>query len=107
MARSSVLSMLAVAGLVTFGLRSVFVPGPHMTVVEAPASSAARFLGSSAMASAATLVAAAPALAEEDPAEEYNRKVLTGAAYVLMMAFFLLGLIVVQARKVVENKWLN
>merc|ERR1719401_2066049 len=49
-----------------------------------------------------------PALSEEiDSAEAYNRKVLTGAAWCLTLAFILLGVIVSQARKLVENKWLN
>ena len=39
--------------------------------------------------------------------EYYNRKVLNATAICLTFAVFLFGLVVSQARKLVENKWLN
>eukprot|EP00448_Togula_jolla_P019437 CAMPEP_0170590380 /NCGR_PEP_ID=MMETSP0224-20130122/11840_1 /TAXON_ID=285029 /ORGANISM="Togula jolla, Strain CCCM 725" /LENGTH=105 /DNA_ID=CAMNT_0010914175 /DNA_START=44 /DNA_END=361 /DNA_ORIENTATION=- len=105
MARTPILSALAALALVAFGLNCTFVSGPRVAETQPLVSQS--FLATAASSSVAALAAAAPALAEEDPAEEYNRKVLTGASYVLILAFFLLGLIVAQARKVVENKWLN
>eukprot|EP00438_Fugacium_kawagutii_P000999 Skav221376 [mRNA] locus=scaffold2286:261632:272094:- [translate_table: standard] len=43
----------------------------------------------------------------EDSTEYYNRKVLNATAICLTFAVFLFGLVVSQARKLVENKWLN
>ncbi|CAL1140414.1 unnamed protein product [Cladocopium goreaui] len=42
-----------------------------------------------------------------DSTEYYNRKVLNATAICLTFAVFLFGLVVSQARKLVENKWLN
>mmetsp|Transcript_54784 Transcript_54784/g.143101 ORF Transcript_54784/g.143101 Transcript_54784/m.143101 type:complete len:114 (-) Transcript_54784:116-457(-) len=113
MARSAsiVLPLAAVAAcaLVLLGASSAFVPAPA-AAAEVAAPSNARFLQAAAASSGAAVLAsgALPALAEEiDSAEAYNRKVMTGAAYCLTLAFFLMGLIVSQARKLVENRWLN
>mmetsp|Transcript_25713 Transcript_25713/g.68284 ORF Transcript_25713/g.68284 Transcript_25713/m.68284 type:complete len:117 (+) Transcript_25713:73-423(+) len=109
---SIVLPLAAVAGVGLLCLLcsgSAFVPAPA-TSAEVAAPSGARFLEAAAVTSGAAVLAsgALPALAEEiDSAEAYNRKVMTGAAYCLTLAFFLMGLIVSQARKLVENRWLN
>eukprot|EP00413_Alexandrium_margalefii_P019228 CAMPEP_0204542440 /NCGR_PEP_ID=MMETSP0661-20131031/18970_1 /ASSEMBLY_ACC=CAM_ASM_000606 /TAXON_ID=109239 /ORGANISM="Alexandrium margalefi, Strain AMGDE01CS-322" /LENGTH=106 /DNA_ID=CAMNT_0051549145 /DNA_START=51 /DNA_END=371 /DNA_ORIENTATION=+ len=106
MARTPLISSLAVLAAVAFGLRCAFVPGPQ--AVEAPQQSPAQLLQGAAITSGAFLAAAAPAVAEEvDGAEAYSRKVFTGAAYCLALSAFLLGLIISQGRKLVENKWLN
>ena len=34
-------------------------------------------------------------------------EVMTGVAVGLTLSFFLLGLVIAQARKLVENRWLN
>lgn len=44
---------------------------------------------------------------DPDSTEYYNRKVLNATAICLTFAVFLFGLVVSQARKLVENKWLN
>mmetsp|Transcript_77718 Transcript_77718/g.215933 ORF Transcript_77718/g.215933 Transcript_77718/m.215933 type:complete len:118 (+) Transcript_77718:83-436(+) len=117
MARSPILSVALVAVVACIGLRSAFVPSP--AAAEALGGSRAtpeQLLQSAAVASGAFLASSAPAFAgtppaaaleEIDSAEVYNRKVLTGAAYGGMLCAFLFGLIISQARKLVENKWLN
>uniref|UniRef100_A0A6T1G5B1 Uncharacterized protein n=1 Tax=Alexandrium monilatum TaxID=311494 RepID=A0A6T1G5B1_9DINO len=107
MARTPLISSLAVLAALVLGLRCAFVPGP--LAVQAPErSSPAQLLQGAALTSGAFLASAAPAMAEEiDAAEAYNRKVFTGAAYCLALSAFLVGLIISQGRKLVENRWLN
>uniref|UniRef100_A0A7S4VU88 Uncharacterized protein n=1 Tax=Alexandrium monilatum TaxID=311494 RepID=A0A7S4VU88_9DINO len=106
MARTPLISSLAVLAVLVFGLRCGFVPGPQ--AVQAPEQSPAQLLQGAALTSGAFLASAAPAVAEEiDAAEAYNRKVFTGAAYCLALSAFLVGLIISQGRKLVENRWLN
>mmetsp|Transcript_40677 Transcript_40677/g.75693 ORF Transcript_40677/g.75693 Transcript_40677/m.75693 type:complete len:117 (-) Transcript_40677:106-456(-) len=66
-----------------------------------------------------TLAGAAPALAtwsegsepgqniDPDSTEAYNRKILNATAICLTFAVFFIGLVISQARKLVENRWLN
>uniref|UniRef100_A0A7S1WE20 Uncharacterized protein n=1 Tax=Alexandrium catenella TaxID=2925 RepID=A0A7S1WE20_ALECA len=106
MARTPLLSSLVLLAVVLLGLRSAFVPAPQ--AVPTPTESPAQLLRGAAIASGGLLAAAAPAFAEEvDGTEAYNRKVLTGAAYVLTLCFILVGVIISQGRKLVENRWLN
>eukprot|EP00439_Symbiodinium_sp_Y106_P030008 s3782_g3.t1 len=44
---------------------------------------------------------------DPDSTEAYNRKILNATAICLTFAVFLVGLVVSQARKLVENRWLN
>ena len=37
----------------------------------------------------------------------FRHQVMTGVAVGLSLSFFLLGLVISQARKLVENRWLN
>eukprot|EP00443_Scrippsiella_acuminata_P040640 CAMPEP_0115242370 /NCGR_PEP_ID=MMETSP0270-20121206/38916_1 /TAXON_ID=71861 /ORGANISM="Scrippsiella trochoidea, Strain CCMP3099" /LENGTH=157 /DNA_ID=CAMNT_0002657431 /DNA_START=28 /DNA_END=499 /DNA_ORIENTATION=+ len=105
---STVLPLATIAGVAVLLLLctgSAFVPAPAVAT-EAAAANNLRFLQAAAVSSGSAVLAsgALPALAEEiDSAEAYNRKVMTGAAYCLTLAFFLMGLIVSQARKLVEN----
>uniref|UniRef100_A0A6T1G268 Uncharacterized protein n=1 Tax=Alexandrium monilatum TaxID=311494 RepID=A0A6T1G268_9DINO len=106
MARAPLISSLAALAVLCFGLRCAFVPSPQ--AVQAPEQSPAQLLQGAALTSGAFLASAAPAMAEEiDAAEAYNRKVFTGAAYCLALSAFLVGLIISQGRKLVENRWLN
>ncbi|CAK0883398.1 unnamed protein product, partial [Prorocentrum cordatum] len=99
MARTPLMSSLAVLALLAFGLRCAFVPAPEASSARLPELSPA---------AAAAVLGAAPALAAEiDAAEAYNRKVLEGAAYGGMLCVFMLGLIVQGVRRDVGNKWLN
>eukprot|EP00930_Biecheleria_cincta_P068325 TRINITY_DN5566_c1_g1_i2.p2 TRINITY_DN5566_c1_g1~~TRINITY_DN5566_c1_g1_i2.p2 ORF type:complete len:107 (+),score=32.59 TRINITY_DN5566_c1_g1_i2:126-446(+) len=106
MARAMILPV-AVCGLfAVLMLRSAtsFVQPP--AAVEAPQH--LRFLQATALSSSAALASALPALAEEiDVGEEYNRKVLNAAGYCLGLAAFLVGFIISQAKKSVENRWLD
>ncbi|CAE8653723.1 unnamed protein product [Polarella glacialis] len=109
MARSSaVLLPLVLAACALLALNTAFLPAPGV-VTEAPQL---RFLQAAAVSTgAAVLSSGLPALAamevEPDSAEAYNQKVLNAAAWCLTLAVFLVGLIISQARKLVENKWLN
>mmetsp|Transcript_4241 Transcript_4241/g.5923 ORF Transcript_4241/g.5923 Transcript_4241/m.5923 type:complete len:105 (-) Transcript_4241:69-383(-) len=104
MARAPIRSLLLLAGLVAFGWQSYsFVSGPAPRTAEASEN----FLAVAAAAGTAS-IGALPAFAEELPPDEiYNRKVLEAASYCLIFAAFLVGLVIFQARKLVENKWLN
>mmetsp|Transcript_60526 Transcript_60526/g.184907 ORF Transcript_60526/g.184907 Transcript_60526/m.184907 type:complete len:113 (-) Transcript_60526:14-352(-) len=101
-------ALLAMGLAVALYAGAAFVPGPQSVTAVSPPPQA-RFLQAAAASSAAALVGGAlPALAEEiDAAEAYNRKLLTGSAYVLALSAILVGIIVSQARKLVDNKWLN
>merc|ERR1719235_1875987 len=95
-----VMMMAAAGGMSAFGLPQ------H----ESPQKAIGKTQFSPAVAAAAaipTLLSnVLPALAEEiDSSEAYNRKVMTGAAYCLTLSFILLGIVISQARKLVENKW--
>merc|ERR1712060_606318 len=98
------LAALAAAAALVMYMGSAFVPPPSN------AAQGTRFLEASLVSAGATVMAsgAIPALAEEiDAAEAYNRKVMIGAAYGVTLSFILLGIIISQARKLVENRWLN
>mmetsp|Transcript_7900 Transcript_7900/g.24352 ORF Transcript_7900/g.24352 Transcript_7900/m.24352 type:complete len:221 (+) Transcript_7900:768-1430(+) len=84
-----------------------FVPAP--AVAEASAEERPVLRGAAAPAGLVALaVGSLPALADEISSDEvYNQKVLSAAAWCLALALFLVGIIIAQARKVVENKWLN
>mmetsp|Transcript_1862 Transcript_1862/g.3813 ORF Transcript_1862/g.3813 Transcript_1862/m.3813 type:complete len:107 (-) Transcript_1862:233-553(-) len=106
MVRTPLISSLVVAATLVLGLRCAFVPSPQP--LRTQEQSPAQLLQGAAITSGAFLASAAPAMAEEiDGAEAYNRKVFTGAAYVLTLVFFLVGIIISQGRKLVENRWLN
>merc|ERR1719384_485574 len=106
MARATLMSSLVVLAVLALGLRSAFVPSPQ--AVEATKQSPTALWQGAALTSGAFLASVVPAMAEEvDSAEAYNRKVLTGAAYCLASALFLVGIIISQGRKLVENRWLN
>mmetsp|Transcript_33675 Transcript_33675/g.76919 ORF Transcript_33675/g.76919 Transcript_33675/m.76919 type:complete len:104 (+) Transcript_33675:78-389(+) len=103
MARAPIRSTVLIVAVVALGLRAAFVCSP----VPKTATGTDGFLATASAASVAAL-AAAPAFAEELPPDEiYNRKVLEAASYCLIFAAFLVGLVIFQARKLVENKWLN
>mmetsp|Transcript_33672 Transcript_33672/g.76911 ORF Transcript_33672/g.76911 Transcript_33672/m.76911 type:complete len:105 (+) Transcript_33672:67-381(+) len=104
MARCPIRSALLLAGLVALGLRAAFVSSPS----AAPKVVTEQGFLASATAASVAVLGAAPVLAEELPPDEiYNRKVLEAASYCLIFAAFLVGLVIFQARKLVENKWLN
>eukprot|EP00930_Biecheleria_cincta_P068323 TRINITY_DN5566_c0_g3_i1.p1 TRINITY_DN5566_c0_g3~~TRINITY_DN5566_c0_g3_i1.p1 ORF type:complete len:107 (-),score=23.12 TRINITY_DN5566_c0_g3_i1:13-333(-) len=102
-----ILFPVLVCGLVALALlhsATTFVQPP--AAVEAPQQ--LRFLQATAISSGTALASALPALAEEiDVGEEYNRKVLNAAGYCLGLAAFLVGFIISQAKKSVENRWLD
>mmetsp|Transcript_26331 Transcript_26331/g.60756 ORF Transcript_26331/g.60756 Transcript_26331/m.60756 type:complete len:103 (-) Transcript_26331:113-421(-) len=102
MARAPMRSLLLVAGLVALGWQSCsFVIAPRTAEASGNFLAAATAAGSAGLASL-------PVFAEELPPDEiYNRKVLEAASYCLIFAAFLVGLVIFQARKLVENKWLN
>eukprot|EP00418_Pyrodinium_bahamense_P035803 CAMPEP_0179135066 /NCGR_PEP_ID=MMETSP0796-20121207/64295_1 /TAXON_ID=73915 /ORGANISM="Pyrodinium bahamense, Strain pbaha01" /LENGTH=117 /DNA_ID=CAMNT_0020834079 /DNA_START=69 /DNA_END=422 /DNA_ORIENTATION=+ len=108
MARRSALLptlLLAAAALALFRLGgpSAFVPAPATPVEYFLEQAVAAAPGAAVLAAGAL-----PALAEEiDSAEAYNRKVLEATAYCGAAALFLVGILIVQARKLVENKWLS
>mmetsp|Transcript_112472 Transcript_112472/g.157738 ORF Transcript_112472/g.157738 Transcript_112472/m.157738 type:complete len:114 (+) Transcript_112472:44-385(+) len=93
-----------------------FVPSPSAAPRVSPELRAAE---AAAVATAMSMANAAPAMAtwgegsepgqniDPDSTEYYNRKVLNATAICLTFAVFLFGLVVSQARKLVENKWLN
>mmetsp|Transcript_35396 Transcript_35396/g.82604 ORF Transcript_35396/g.82604 Transcript_35396/m.82604 type:complete len:124 (+) Transcript_35396:80-451(+) len=78
-----------------------------------------RAVEAAAISTGLTLAGATPALAtwgegseagqniDPDSTEAYNRKILNATAICLTFAVFLVGLVVSQARKLVENRWLN
>eukprot|EP00929_Paragymnodinium_shiwhaense_P080694 TRINITY_DN420_c0_g6_i1.p2 TRINITY_DN420_c0_g6~~TRINITY_DN420_c0_g6_i1.p2 ORF type:complete len:105 (+),score=30.29 TRINITY_DN420_c0_g6_i1:63-377(+) len=103
MARTSFLSLALVAAVAFLGLRTAFVPAPSSAAAH-DASLQGLVAGSGAFLAA---VAADPAFAESmDSAEVYQRKILTAGSYALIPVVFLFGLIIAQARRLVENKWL-
>mmetsp|Transcript_25100 Transcript_25100/g.77417 ORF Transcript_25100/g.77417 Transcript_25100/m.77417 type:complete len:115 (+) Transcript_25100:61-405(+) len=109
---SSLLAIVVAVAMAVALLRvgSTFVPAPAVAT-ETEAAAQLRFLraaGASAAAAALSSGASLPALADEISSDEvYNQKVLSAAAWCLALALFLVGIIIAQARKVVENKWLN
>ncbi|CAE8583144.1 unnamed protein product [Polarella glacialis] len=112
MARSSaVLLPLVLAALALLAVtQTAFLPAAG---VQAPPKQLREVLQAAAVTSGTAILAsgALPAMAamevEPDSAEAYNQKVLNAAAWCLTLAVFLVGLIISQARKLVENKWLN
>ena len=109
MARPVLMPLLFCAAVVAVLLQSFcsFVPAPgsqQLRGAEQVATSVGLALMTSAPAQAASLFASdAPA----QNREEYNQRVLTGAGIATMLAAFLVGFIITQTKRVVENKWLN
>eukprot|EP00931_Biecheleriopsis_adriatica_P027668 TRINITY_DN1659_c0_g1_i1.p1 TRINITY_DN1659_c0_g1~~TRINITY_DN1659_c0_g1_i1.p1 ORF type:complete len:142 (-),score=25.17 TRINITY_DN1659_c0_g1_i1:83-445(-) len=89
--------------------RTVEAPERQLRVLEAATVSAGLSMTSGALPAMATWAEGAEPGANPDPdsTEYYNRKVLTATAWCLTLAVFLVGLVIAQARKLVENKWLN
>merc|ERR1719476_589870 len=108
MARSLLLPALLAAVGALVALRacsSAFVPAP---ATEVQVTQPQRFLQAAGPAAALAAANALPAFAAEiDAAEAYNRKNLEGASYVAAACLFLFGLLIQQARKMVENGWLK
>ena len=114
-ARSLPLAVAALAAVLLLRLGMVFLPAPG-TLQTQPQL---RALEAAAVSTGMTLTGALPAMAtwaegaepganpDPDSTEYYNRKVLTATAWCLTLAAFLCGLVISQARKLVENKWLN
>mmetsp|Transcript_46986 Transcript_46986/g.111855 ORF Transcript_46986/g.111855 Transcript_46986/m.111855 type:complete len:107 (+) Transcript_46986:100-420(+) len=106
MARAPLRSALLLVAAAVFTLQSAFVSGPVAS--QRAATTAPQDLLSAATVAGVSALGAAPAFAEELPPDEiYNRKVLEAGSYVLIFSAFLVGLVIYQARKLVENKWLN
>lgn len=109
-------SILPLALLLVALRQLTFVPAPSNAPRVQPQLRAAE---AAAISAGLSMVNAAPALAtwgegsepgqniDPDSTEYYNRKVLNATAICLTFAVFLFGLVVSQARKLVENKWLN
>lgn len=103
---------LAVAALLR---SSCFVQAPARTLE----TQQLRALETATLSTGLSMAGALPAFAtwgegsepgqniDPDSTEYYNRKVLNATAICLTFAVFLFGLVVSQARKLVENKWLN
>ncbi|CAE7304116.1 unnamed protein product [Symbiodinium microadriaticum] len=118
MARLTLLPLaLCAAVLVLLQSATTFVQAPARTV-EGPQHQL-RVLETAAVSTGLTLSGSLPALAtwgegseagqniDPDSTEAYNRKILNATAICLTFAVFLVGLVVSQARKLVENRWLN
>jgi len=94
------LCIMAVVASISFG--TTFVSPP-----KAANHDAGLYLGV-ATSTAMAMTNSMPAMAADvDPAEAYQQKIITGGSYVVMFSLFLAGLLIQQARKLVENKWLN
>merc|ERR1712113_580703 len=109
MARPVLMPLLfcaAVAALLPQSFCS-FVPAPgsqQLRGAEQVATSVGLALMTSAPAQAASLFASDSPPQSRD---EYFSRVLTGAGICAALAAFLVGFIITQAKRVVENKWLN
>eukprot|EP00929_Paragymnodinium_shiwhaense_P080691 TRINITY_DN420_c0_g4_i2.p2 TRINITY_DN420_c0_g4~~TRINITY_DN420_c0_g4_i2.p2 ORF type:complete len:109 (-),score=30.81 TRINITY_DN420_c0_g4_i2:235-561(-) len=107
MVRSSLLSVALLAVVALVGLRSAFVPSPAVTPSAAHDAATVQQGAIAGSAGFLAAVVADPAFAESmDSAEVYQRKILTAGSYALIPVVFLFGLIIAQARRLVENKWL-
>eukprot|EP00931_Biecheleriopsis_adriatica_P098096 TRINITY_DN719_c0_g1_i1.p1 TRINITY_DN719_c0_g1~~TRINITY_DN719_c0_g1_i1.p1 ORF type:complete len:153 (-),score=38.87 TRINITY_DN719_c0_g1_i1:3-461(-) len=111
--RSLPLAVMVLAALLVLKMGTSFLPAPgaqnhQLRALEAAALSTGMTL-TGAMPAMATWAEGAEPGANPDPdsTEYYNRKVLTATAWCLTLAVFLVGLVIAQARKLVENKWLN
>mmetsp|Transcript_55122 Transcript_55122/g.103350 ORF Transcript_55122/g.103350 Transcript_55122/m.103350 type:complete len:118 (+) Transcript_55122:72-425(+) len=117
MARLTLLPLALCAACLTLMKSATFVQAPARTV-EAPQQQL-RVMETAAMSTGLTLTGALPALAtwsegsepgqniDPDSTEAYNRKILNATAICLTFAVFFIGLVISQARKLVENRWLN
>ena len=117
MGRPVLLPLALCAAAVLFVKSATFVQAPARTV-EGPQHQL-RLLETATMSTGLAMTGALPAFAtwsegsepgqniDPDSTEYYNRKVLNATAICLTFAVFLFGLVVSQARKLVENKWLN
>mmetsp|Transcript_60198 Transcript_60198/g.95349 ORF Transcript_60198/g.95349 Transcript_60198/m.95349 type:complete len:117 (+) Transcript_60198:101-451(+) len=116
MARSSLLPVaLCCVAVVTLLRSTCFVQAPTRTLE----TQQLRALETATLSTGLSMAGALPAFAtwsegsepgqniDPDSTEYYNRKVLNATAICLTFAVFLFGLVVSQARKLVENKWLN
>ncbi|CAJ1350228.1 unnamed protein product [Effrenium voratum] len=114
MARPILLPVALCLAAVALLRSSCFVQAPARAEVQH-----LRALETATMSTGLSMVGALPAFAtwsegsepgqniDPDSTEYYNRKVLNATAVCLTFAVFLFGLLISQARKLVENKWLN
>ena len=117
MARPILLPLSLCVALVMLPKSSTFVQAPARTV-EGPQQQL-RIMETAALSTGIAMTNALPAMAtwgegseagqniDPDSTEAYNRKILNATAICLTFAVFLVGLVVSQARKLVENRWLN
>ena len=117
MARRTFLPLALCVAAALLVKSATFVQPPARTV-EGPQHQL-RVLETAAMSTGLAMTNSLPAFAtwsegsepgqniDPDSTEYYNRKVLNATAICLTFAVFLFGLVVSQARKLVENKWLN
>ncbi|CAK9070436.1 unnamed protein product [Durusdinium trenchii] len=117
MARPTLLPLALCMAAVLLLKSTTFVQAPARTV-EGPQHQL-RVLETASMSTGLAMAGSLPAFAtwgegsesgqniDPDSTEYYNRKVLNATAICLTFAVFLFGLVVSQARKLVENKWLN
>ncbi|CAE7393326.1 unnamed protein product [Symbiodinium microadriaticum] len=117
MARPILLPLSLCVALVMLLKSSTFVQAPTRTV-EGPQQQL-RIMETAALSTGIAMTNALPAMAtwgegseagqniDPDSTEAYNRKILNATAICLTFAVFLVGLVVSQARKLVENRWLN
>ena len=118
MARPTLLPLALAAALVMLLKSSCnFVEAPARTV-DGPQHQL-RLMETAALSTGIAMTNSLPALAtwsegsepgqniDPDSTEAYNRKVLNATAICLTFAVFLVGLVISQARKLVENRWLN
>mmetsp|Transcript_1835 Transcript_1835/g.2720 ORF Transcript_1835/g.2720 Transcript_1835/m.2720 type:complete len:121 (-) Transcript_1835:182-544(-) len=120
MARSVLLPVALLSLAVAAAWRSLsqqcFVQAPARTVEGVQSL---RVLEAAALSTGLSMAGSLPAFAtwgegseagqniDPDSTEAYNRKILNATAICLTFAVFLVGLVVSQARKLVENRWLN
>ncbi|CAE7539430.1 unnamed protein product, partial [Symbiodinium necroappetens] len=107
---------LAVAAAWRSLSQQCFVQAPARTVEGVQSL---RVLETTALSTGLSMAGSLPAFAtwgegseagqniDPDSTEAYNRKILNATAICLTFAVFLVGLVVSQARKLVENRWLN
>ena len=117
MARPTLLPLALCLAAVLFLKSATFVQAPARTV-ESP-SRQLRVLETASLSTGLAMAGSLPAFAtwgegsepgqniDPDSTEYYNRKVLNATAICLTLAIFLFGILIAQARKLVENKWLN
>mmetsp|Transcript_43699 Transcript_43699/g.81503 ORF Transcript_43699/g.81503 Transcript_43699/m.81503 type:complete len:116 (+) Transcript_43699:75-422(+) len=115
MARSALLPVVLCC-LAVAALRSAcFVQAPARSVE----GQQLRALETAALSTGLSMAGSLPAFAtwsegsepgqniDPDSTEAYNRKILNATAICLTFAVFFIGLVISQARKLVENRWLN